>query len=189
MRKKYFINLSRSDVAFVIICTIALLGRFLIAPIAKGDTWVWVRAGKYCYYHNPFTVYRYMFNPTFKYPPVWLFFSWLTWVLMLPYDYPSTIYLITVKSWLILADGLTAFVIYWWIKKSGCKAWMGIIAASLYLVDPTTWKTSSTIGQLDNLNVLFLALSAYFLNVDKPKLSAAFLGVAAMTKQFSSVLV
>jgi len=186
MRKRHFIHLSRSDIALIIVCAIALFGRFLIAPIALGDTRMWVRAGKYCYYHNPFTVYRYV---AYAYPPVWLFFSWLTWILMLPYDYPSTIYLTTVKSWLILADGLTAFVIYWWIKKSGCKEWMGIVAASLYLVDPTTWKTSSNIGQLDNLNVLFLALSAYFLNVDRPKLSAAFLGVAAMTKQFSSVLV
>ena len=185
MYKSRFVNLNRFDMTLIIICAIALFGRFLIAPIAVGDTRIWVRAGKYCYYRNPFTVYHYIS----EYPPVWVFFSWLTWILMLPYDYPSAIYLTTVKSWLIFADGLTAFIIYWWIKKSGCKEWMGIIAASLYLVDPTTWKTSANIGQIDNLNVLFLALSAYLLNVDRPKLSAAFLGVAAMTKQFSSVLV
>ena len=84
------------------------------------------------------------------------------------------------KLWPILADMLCAIALFSVFKKSSAKT--GLVAAALWLFNPSVLFNSSFWGQTDQLMCLLLLISFVWLERDKPLLACFLFAIAGMTK-------
>ena len=116
------------------------------------------------------------------YPPIYLFFLYiLGWIFrFVGADCHKYVLMFLMKLWPILADMLCAIALFSVFKKSSAKT--GLVAAALWLFNPSVLFNSSFWGQTDQLMCLLLMISFVSLERDKPLLACFLFAIAGMTK-------
>lgn len=116
------------------------------------------------------------------YPPVYLFFLYiLGWIFrFIGTDCHQYILMLLMKLWPVVGDMLCGIALFAVFKKSSPKT--GLLAAALWLFNPTTLFNSSFWGQTDQIMCLLLLVSFAALDRDKPLLACWLFAVAGMTK-------
>ncbi len=116
------------------------------------------------------------------YPPVYLFFLYITGFLYRFVDGAmahSYIQMLLMKSWPIIFDLLVGVAIYFYIKKYGNKA--ALFASALWFFSPATIFNSAFWGQTDGLMCLVILLSFWLLE-KHPVLASVMFAIAGLTK-------
>ncbi len=112
------------------------------------------------------------------YLPGYLYFLWILGKISL--SVPGISQVLLYKLPAILADIVTAYLIYVIVKKSKNKNW-GLIGASIYLFNPAILANSTLWGQADSLTALTSLLAVYLLPINL-FLSAIFLSFGTLIK-------
>lgn len=116
------------------------------------------------------------------YPPIYLFFLYiLGWIFkFVGADCHQYLLMFLMKLWPILADMACGIALFAVFRKTSVKT--GIIAASLWLFNPSVLFNSSFWGQTDQLMCLLLLVSFVSLEREKPLLACILFAIAGMTK-------
>jgi 4-amino-4-deoxy-L-arabinose transferase-like glycosyltransferase len=117
----------------------------------------------------------------YEYPPLWLFFCWLTYTLHPTLD---AVYLFLIKLPLTVADVIIGIVVYVNILHlTGDRRWAAI-AAALWIFNPRPIINGAR-ARFDSICLMFLVLSAYLLFRRRLGWSGIAMGLACLTKQYA----
>ncbi len=129
-----------------------------------------------------FDIYKRADSISLDYPPIYLFFLYITGLFYKVAGIESHEYIqmLLMKMWPILADMVLSLVLFSVIGKEDKKA--GLVASLLWMFNPAAIFNSSFWGQTDQLMCLLLFLSFWLLEKDHPLFASALFAVAGMTK-------
>jgi len=116
------------------------------------------------------------------YPPVFLFFLYPTgWMLNTPAIYDFEPYrMLALKMVQISFDVAIIPLIYTVVRKQ--NKLLGLLAASVWAINPTAIFNCSVWGQTDSLMIFFLLLAFWLLEEDKPLIATVVYAIAGLTK-------
>ena len=171
---------------FDLFLTLLIFGLFLRLAIGIGyyneqDT-LWYQKWALSLPDGLFNVYARADAIDLDYPPVYLFFLYiLGWIFkVVGADCHKYVLMFLMKLWPILADMLCGIALFMVFKKSNVKA--GLVAATLWIFNPSVLFNSSFWGHADQFMCLLLLVSFVALERDKPFLACVLFAVAGMTK-------
>ena len=152
-----------------------------IGYINEYDT-LWYREWALALPDGLFDVYARAEEISLDYPPVLLFFLYLTGLAYRTVgpEWHILTDMVFMKFWPVVFDvlcGLALFVVF---KKYSYKT--ALVAAALWLFNPVTIFNSSFWGQTDGMMCLMLLISFYALEREKPLLACLLFALAGMTK-------
>jgi hypothetical protein len=169
---------------FFVLLIIGLVSRLWIAPLVMWpDVNVWIDSGQRIASGSILSFYTYArgLSPRgYEYPPLWLFFCWLAYVLHPTLD---AVYLFLIKLPLTVADATIGIAVYVSILRSGGDKRWAVIAAALWIFNPRPIINVAR-ARFDSLCLMFLVLSAYLLFRRRLGWSGLWMGFACLTKQF-----
>jgi len=171
-------------VAFVL--KVYLAGRFEGYKIDVMDFKIWSRV---MFQVGPLDFYDRVWS---DYPPVYMYVlglvGWFYRTFFSPgFDLNTQIFTVLIKLPAILADLLTALLVYKiTARAAGEKA--ALLVFAFYAFNPAVIYTSSIWGQIDSFYSLFLVYALYFILNRRPTLAGVFLVVAVLTKPQSLVI-
>jgi len=96
------------------------------------------------------------------------------------FDIAAPDYDLWIKFPAILADLLTAVALFLMLRKQG--RWLGVLAASIYVLHPTVFYNSAVWGQNDALYTLPLLLGLWAFSAKRMVVAGALLAAAILTK-------
>lgn len=165
------------------IITSAVLLRFIVGVsyINTYDTF-WYRRWALDLPNGIFNVYERADSISLDYPPVYLFFLYLTGLGYKVVGADPHIYteMFLMKFWPIVFDVLCIAFLYYMFSKTDIKA--GIFAATLWAVNPSVFFNSTMWGQTDSV-MMFLLLVVFYLSYkNKPIAACIVFAIAGMTK-------
>ncbi len=130
-----------------------------------------------------FTVYTRAEQITLDYPPVYLFFLWLTGLAYKAWGgvgLHEVTQMFLMKFWPIVFDTLCALLLYCICKKHSPAA--GLFAAAAWALNPSMFFNSAMWGQTDSVMCFCLLLSFWLLQSGRVNLSFVSFAIACMTK-------
>ena len=129
-----------------------------------------------------FDIYSRAEQISLDYPPIYLLFLRITGFAYEAFgaDVHSFTDMFLMKFWPIVGDVLCGLALYLVFKSKSPKA--GLIAAALWLFNPTTIFNSSFWGQTDSIMCLMLLISFVALENNKPLLACFLFALSGMTK-------
>jgi hypothetical protein len=170
----------RKLVLVVLLCLVALYGRALTIPLDRGDLAFAYAARKLDAGHL-LDFYRREY--IFAYPPGTLPLCWIAL-----YISPSgSVFYIVHKALISLFDLALALLLYNLVYKTTRSFPVALASAGWILFDPTIWRVSTVLGQIDVIYTTFLMGSLWLLKEQKLTWSAVTLGLAASVKQPAAI--
>ena len=129
-----------------------------------------------------FDIYSRAEQISLDYPPIYLLFLRIIGFAYEAFgaDVHSYTDMFLMKFWPIVGDVLCGLALYLVFKSKSPKA--GLIAAALWLFNPTTIFNSSFWGQTDSIMCLMLLISFVALEKNKPLLACFLFALSGMTK-------
>ncbi|MEE1027040.1 MAG: glycosyltransferase 87 family protein [Acutalibacteraceae bacterium] len=129
-----------------------------------------------------FDIYARADSINLDYPPIYLFFLRILGIFynIFGENVHSYTDMFVMKFFPIVGDILCAAALYLIFKKESPKT--GLVAAALWMFNPTTIFNSSFWGQTDGIMCLLLLLSFVALERDKPILASVLFAACGMTK-------
>lgn len=169
-------------------CLLLILLFALLTRLAVGigyyntqDTF-WYRKWAFSLPDGLFDVYARADEISLDYPPVYLFFLYITgWLYRLVgADCHAYVQMFLMKLWPILGDMLCGLALYAVFGRRSKKT--GLVAAALWLFNPATLFNSSFWGQTDAIMCLMLLVSFVALERERPILASVLFALAGLTK-------
>ena len=161
----------------------AFVLRLVIAVgyINEADT-LWYREWALSLPDGLFDVYARADEISLDYPPVYLFFLYITgWAYRAAGEgWHILTDMLFMKFWPVLADVACGIALFYVFKKK--NLWSGFAASALWLFNPSAIFNSSFWGQTDGLMCLLLLISFALLENDRPILAAIMFAIAGLTK-------
>lgn len=168
---------------FLTLIAFAFILRLMISVgyINRQDT-LWYREWALSLPDGFFNVYSRADEISLDYPPIYLFFLYITGLAYraLGSGWGIMTDMLFMKFWPIFFDTLCGAALYFVFKKQGEKA--GFLAALLWLFNPCTIFNSAFWGQTDGLMCLLLLISFYALESKRPILACVLFAIAGLTK-------
>ena len=169
-----------------IFLAVVIFGVFLRFAIGVGyynpqDT-LWYKTWVLALNDGVFDIYARADTINLDYPPIYLFFLSILGIFYNIFGESVHNYtdMFVMKFFPTVGDVLCAAALYLIFKKTSPKT--GLIAAALWMFNPTTIFNSSFWGQTDGIMCLLLLLSFVALERDKPILASVLFAVCGMTK-------
>ena len=169
-----------------IFLAVVIFGVFLRFAIGVGyynpqDT-LWYKTWVLALNDGVFDIYARADAINLDYPPIYLFFLSILGIFYNIFGESVHNYtdMFVMKFFPIVGDVLCAAALYLIFKKTSPKT--GLIAAALWMFNPTTIFNSSFWGQTDGIMCLLLLVSFVALERDKPILASVLFAVCGMTK-------
>ena len=181
-RKGWSTNLQKRWINLVAILLLGMGIRFLLAPAgASRDVYVWLKTG-WAVVNRLSTLYSFPWG--YEYPPLWSFICGLVYVL-----YPATsmfdpVFLVLIKTPLIVADAVTFYVSYR-LFCSFLKDNEALLFGALFFLNPFVILVSAFYGFFDPLAIMFLVVMTYFLHRRGWFKAGLIAGLAMLTKQYA----
>lgn len=169
-------------------CLLVMLLFALLIRLAVGigyynaqDTF-WYRSWAFSLPDGLFDVYARADEISLDYPPVYLFFLYITgWMYrLIGADCHAYVQMFLMKLWPILGDFLCGLALYAVFGRKSRKT--GLLAAALWLFNPATLFNCAFWGQTDSIMCLMLFVSFAALERDRPILASVLFALAGMTK-------
>ncbi|MEM2851518.1 MAG: hypothetical protein QXW18_06930 [Candidatus Bathyarchaeia archaeon] len=134
----------------VFLCLVALYGRALAIPSDRGDAFAFAHAARKLDAGHFFDFYRR--ERIFAYPPGTLPLCWVAL-----YISPSgSVFYIVYKALISLFDFALALLLYNLVYKTMKSFPAALASAGWVLFDPTIWRVSVVLGQIDVVYTFFL---------------------------------
>lgn len=152
-----------------------------VGYVNEYDT-LWYREWALALPDGLFDVYARADEISLDYPPVFLFFLYLTGLAYRAVGPQWHILtdMVFMKFWPVFFDMLCGLALFYILKKYSYKT--ALIAAALWLFNPVTVFNSSFWGQTDGMMCLMLLISFSALERQKPLLACFLFALAGMTK-------
>ncbi len=143
---------------------------------------LWYREWALALNDGIFDIYSRAQEISLDYPPLYLFLLRAVGAVfqIIGVDCHNYATMFVMKFWPIVGDLICGYALYAVFKKISPKT--GLVAAALWIFNPTTIFNSSFWGQTDGLMCLLLLISFVALNKDKPILACMLFAIAGMTK-------
>jgi hypothetical protein len=170
----------RKLVLVALLCLVALYGRALTIPLDRGDL-AFVHAARKLDAGHLFDFYKREY--IFAYPPGALPLCWIA----LYISPSSSVFYIVYKALISLFDLALALLLYNLVYKTTRSFPVALASAGWILFDPTIWRVSAVLGQIDVIYTTFLVGSLWLLKEQKLTWSAIALGLAASIKQPAAI--
>ncbi|RLG84475.1 MAG: hypothetical protein DRO40_01060 [Thermoprotei archaeon] len=194
--------LNKRLIAILIILAIGLIVRCILAPFSTGsdiaqfagfaDTFL--RHG-FCFYNyadaSHWIEEKWPYNWPYNYGPIWIYVLGIlrlfvqspiktlwhhdTYIVYVPTDW-----IVAVKSVLIFFDTLVAILLYKYIRERHGYV-LGILALTIYYLNPMTIYISAIYGMFDQLSLFFLMITLICLDKNK-FLAGIFASLSLLTK-------
>lgn len=175
-------NKTLADLLFVMLIFGAIL-RFAVGVgyYNPQDT-LWYKEWALGLNNGLFDVYSRAEQLSLDYPPIYLLFLKITGSAYGVFGSSVHPYMdmFLMKFWPIVGDTLCGLALYLVFKSKSPKT--GLVAAALWLFNPTTIFNSSFWGQTDSIMCLMLLVSFWALENNKPLLSCFLFALSGMTK-------
>ncbi len=164
--------------------------RFALAPLAAGSDvgqfWAFAKTfqiyGLDFYNHNDVPLEFWPYGWPYCYPPIWLLLLALSYFLAPVSEAYSPAWRLVVKAPIIVADLSIGFIL---LRMFPENRRLGLIASSLWLLNPWSIYISSIFGQFDAISVVFLFSSVYMFESKRTISGGVLSGLALMTKQYA----
>ncbi len=129
-----------------------------------------------------FNVYKRAKEIDLDYPPVYLYFLYITgWLFRaIGGEYHQYTQMFLMKMWPILGDVVCGYLLYKLFGKTSKIT--GLVASALWLFNPAVIFNSSFWGQTDGIMCLLLFVSFFALEKEKPLLASLLFALAGLTK-------
>ena len=174
--------------ARVLIFAAGLLVRILLITIyVDRDALAWIRAGQIIDAHGLSSLYSFE-GSGYRYPPFWSYVCATAYSLDPVTDFQNNLFLVLIKSPLIIADSLTFYIITDFLRKKATPK-LAALGGILYFLNPFVIYVGAYLGVFDSLVVMFLVLTVYFLDEQDPVGGGLAAGLAVLTKQYAFPLV
>ena len=181
------VNKKAADKKFLDIFFIVLLfGALLRLAIGIGyynpqDT-LWYKAWAMELNNGLFDIYSRADQVNLDYPPIYLFFLKITGGIysLIGESVHNYTEMLIMKMWPMLGDILCAVALFYVFRRQSPKT--GLVAASLWMFNPSVIFNCAFWGQTDSIMCLLLLLSFITLERKKPVLACVLFALAGMTK-------
>lgn len=181
------VNKKAADKKFLDIFFIVLLfGALLRLAIGIGyynpqDT-LWYKAWAMELNNGLFDIYSRADQVNLDYPPIYLFFLKITGGIysLIGESVHNYTEMLIMKMWPMLGDILCAVALFYVFRRQSPKT--GLVAASLWMFNPSVIFNCAFWGQTDSIMCLLLLLSFITLERKKPVLTCVLFALAGMTK-------
>ena len=152
-----------------------------VGYINESDT-LWYREWALSLPDGLFTIYGRADVIELDYPPIYLFFLYITgWAYRAIGDsWHIFTDMLFMKFWPVMADVACGMALFYIFKKKDIR--LGFAAAALWLLNPSTIFNCAFWGQTDGLMCLVLLISFALLENDRPILASVMFAIAGMTK-------
>lgn len=175
-------NKTFTDVLFIMLIFAAAL-RFAVGVgyYNPQDT-LWYKEWVLGLNNGLFDIYSRAETISLDYPPIYLFFLRITGFAYQAFgaDVHGYTDMFLMKFWPIVGDVICGLALYFVFKSKSPKT--GLVAAALWLFNPTTVFNSSFWGQTDSIMCLMLLISFVALENNKPLLACFLFALSGMTK-------
>jgi Gpi18-like mannosyltransferase/4-amino-4-deoxy-L-arabinose transferase-like glycosyltransferase len=130
---------------------------------------------------NGFSDFYQTWKETDPYPPLSLYFLWLSGKIASFFDFTQRSHEFLIKFFPVLSEILGGFLIYH-IAKRQKKEKLGFFLALLYCFNPAVFFNSSFWGQYDSFSATFLLFSIYLFEIEKKILGVIFFTLSFFIK-------
>ena len=182
-KKSISIDIKNVTMFMVFVIISAAVLRFIVgvSHINTYDTF-WYKRWALDLPNGIFDVYARADSISLDYPPVYLFFLYLTGLGYKVIGTDPHIYtqMFLMKFWPIVFDVLCVAFLYYMFRKTDIKA--GVCAAVLWAVNPSVFFNSTMWGQTDSVMMFLLLLTFYFTYKNRPIAACVVFAIAGMTK-------
>ena len=175
-------TLQKRWINLVVILLFGVGIRFLLAPAgASRDVYVWMKTG-WAVVNSLSTLYSFRWG--YEYPPLWGFICGLVYVLYPAASMLDPVFLVLIKTPLIVADVITFYSLYR-LFRSFLKDNEALLFGVLFFLNPFVILVSAFYGFFDPLAVMFLVVMIYFLHSRDLFKAGLTAGLAVLTKQYA----
>lgn len=183
VNKSFSISTQNATMLMLFIIISALVFRMIvgISYVNTYDTF-WYRRWALDLPNGIFNVYARAESISLDYPPVYLFFLYLTGLGYRAIGAEPHIYteMFLMKFWPIVFDVLCVVFLYYMFSKTN-KA-TGLFAAAFWAINPSVFFNSTMWGQTDSVMMFLLLVSFYLVYNNKPIVACIVFAIAGMTK-------
>lgn len=183
VNKTFTVNAKNVTMLMFFIVISAVAFRFIVGMsyINTYDTF-WYRRWALDLPNGVFNVYSRAESISLDYPPVYLFFLYLTGLGYKVIGADPHIYteMFLMKFWPIVFDILCIVFLYYMFSKTDKVS--GLFAAAFWAVNPSVFFNSTMWGQTDSVMMFLLLVSFYLLYKNKPVAACVVFAIAGMTK-------